>query len=89
MVVAGRGDFGAIAKSRGWPGSSVRQRVAAHKRGDPAPRLVGGVEKRLTPEALGRDTRVHREGTWADFTEHRFILSREKDRNESTAGFGM
>ena len=36
---------GAIAKDRGWPSSSVRQRVAAIKRGDPAPRHVVGVEK--------------------------------------------
>ena len=28
---------GAIAKGRGWPSSSVRQRVADLKRGDPAP----------------------------------------------------
>ena len=31
-----------IAKDRGWPSSSVRQRVAAIKRGDPSPRYVGG-----------------------------------------------
>ena len=42
---------GAIAK-RGWPSSSVRQRVAALKRRDPAPRYVGGVERRLTPALL-------------------------------------
>ena len=42
----------AIAKDRGWPSSSVRQRVAAIKRGDPSPRYVGGVERRLTPELL-------------------------------------
>ena len=42
---------GAIAKDRGWPRCSVRQRVAAIRRGgDPAPRSVGGVEGRLTPE---------------------------------------
>ena len=41
---------GSIAKDRGWPSSSVRQRVAAFKRGDPSPRYVGGVERRLTPE---------------------------------------
>ena len=35
-----------------WPSSSVLQRVAAIKRGDPAPRYVGGVERRLTPELL-------------------------------------
>ena len=43
---------GAIAKDREWPSSSVRQRVAAIKRGDPAPRYVGGVERRLMPELL-------------------------------------
>ena len=43
---------GAIAKYRGWPSSSVPQRVAALKRGDPAPRDVGGVDKRLTPELV-------------------------------------
>ena len=43
---------GAIAKDREWPSNSVRQRVAAHKRGDPAPRYVGGVERRLTSELL-------------------------------------
>ena len=43
---------GSIAKDRGWPSSSVRQRVAAINRGDPSPRYVGGVERRLTPELL-------------------------------------
>ena len=43
---------GAIAKDRGWPSSSVRQRVAALKRGDPVPRYVGGVETHLAPEPL-------------------------------------
>ena len=43
---------GAIAKDRGWPNSRVRQRVAAIKRGDPVPRYVGGVERRLTPELV-------------------------------------
>ena len=43
---------GACAKDRGWPSSSARQRVAAIKRGDPSPRYVGGVERRLTPELL-------------------------------------
>ena len=36
-VLSGK-SAGAIAKDRGWPRSSVRQRVAALKRGDPAPR---------------------------------------------------
>ena len=62
MVVAGLGDSesdvpsgrsaAAIAKDRGWPSSSVRQRVAAIKRGDPSPRYVGGSPRRLTPELL-------------------------------------
>ena len=43
---------GAIAKDSGWPSGSVRQRVAAIKRGDPAPRYVGSSERRLTPELL-------------------------------------
>ena len=43
---------GAIAKDRGWPSSSVRQRVAAINRGDLAPRYVGSSERRLTPELL-------------------------------------
>ena len=38
-VSSGR-SAGAIAKDRGWPSSSVRQLVAAIKRGDPSPRLV-------------------------------------------------
>ena len=43
---------GSIAKDRGWPRSSVRQRVAAIKRGDTSPRFVGGSPRRLTPELL-------------------------------------
>ena len=43
---------GAIAKDRVWASSSVRQRVAALKRGVPAPRYVSGVERRMTPELL-------------------------------------
>ena len=43
---------GFIAKDRGWPNSSVRQRVAAIKRGDPSPRYVGGSPRRLTPGPL-------------------------------------
>ena len=43
---------GSIAKDSGWPSSSVRQRVAAIKRGDPSPRYVGGGPLRLTPELL-------------------------------------
>ena len=40
------------SRDRGWLSSSVRQRVAAIKRGDPSPRNVGGVELRLTPELV-------------------------------------
>ena len=43
---------GAIAKDHGWTSSSVRQLVAAIKRGDQSPRYVGGVERRSTPELL-------------------------------------
>ena len=43
---------GSIAKDRGWPSSSVRQRVAAIKRRDSSPRYVGGSPRRLTPELL-------------------------------------
>ena len=43
---------GAIAKDRGWPSSSGRQRVATLERGDQDPRYVGGVERHLTPELL-------------------------------------
>ena len=43
---------GAIAKERGWPGSSVHQRVGACKRGDPRPRCVCGEQQLLTPELL-------------------------------------
>ena len=41
---------GASAKDRGWPSNSALQRVAAIKRGDPSPRCVGGIVRRLTPE---------------------------------------
>ena len=43
---------GSIAKDRGWPSSSFRQRVAAIKRGDPSPSYVGEGTRRLTPELL-------------------------------------
>ena len=43
---------GSIDKDCGWLSSSVRQRVAAIKRGDPSPRYVGGSPRRLTPELL-------------------------------------
>ena len=43
---------GAIAKERGRPGSSVRQRVGAFKRGDPGPRCVCGKQHTRTRELL-------------------------------------
>ena len=52
---------GSIAKDSGWPSSSVRQRVAAIKRGDPSPRYVGGGPRRLTPDLLDemRESKGH------------------------------
>ena len=55
---------GAIAKDCGWPSSSVRQRVAALTRGNPTPRCVGGVEKRLTPELLDEIREFTEEDRW-------------------------
>ena len=52
MDVSSGKSAGAIAKDRGWPRNSVRQRDAAVDRGDPSPRFVGGIERRLTPELL-------------------------------------
>ena len=88
LVVAGLGDSGerrvvgqvagAIAKDRGWPSSSVRQRVAASKRGDPAPRYVGGVEWRLTPELLDEiRVFIDEECGWnsVNIVSNRFTLS--------------
>ena len=47
------GQVGGCQRQGSWqPSSSVRQSVAAPKRGDPPPRYVGGVERRLTPELL-------------------------------------
>ena len=44
---------GSIAKDRGWPSSSVRQRVAAIKRGEPVAHvMVGGKQQLLTPALL-------------------------------------
>ena len=43
---------GAIAKDRGWPSSSIRQRVAALSRGNPAPLYVRGKQQLLTLELL-------------------------------------
>ena len=62
---------GSIAKDRGWPSSSVRQRVAAIKRGDPSPRFVGGSPRRLTPELLDEIREFIERGTWANFSENR------------------
>ena len=50
-VSSGR-SVGSIDKDRGWPSSSVRQNVAAIKRGGPSPRYVGGSPRRVTPELL-------------------------------------
>ena len=73
----------AIAKDRGWPSSSVRQRVAAIKRGDPSPRYVGGVERRLTPELLGeiREFIEEEHGRISvKIVSNRFTLSRTSSR---------
>ena len=74
---------GAIAKDRGWPSSSVRQRVAAHKRGDSSPRYVGGVERRLTPELLDEMREFIQEEQWRNSMRTvavRFTLSRACSR---------
>ena len=74
---------GAIAKDRGWPSSSVRQRVAALKRGDPAPRYVGGVERHLAPELLDviREFTEEEHGQISvNFSSNRFTLSRTCSR---------
>ena len=63
---------GAITEDRGWPSSSVRQRVAAIKREDPSPRYVGGVEKRLTPELLDEIREFIEEEHGRFFCENRF-----------------
>ena len=74
---------GAIAKDCGWPSSSVRQRVAAIKRGDPSPRYVGGVERRLTPELLDeiRELIEEEHGRISvKIMSNRFTLSRTSSR---------
>ena len=74
---------GAIAKDRGWPSSSVRQRVAAMKRGDPSPRYVGGSRWRLTPELLDeiREFIEEEHGRIsAKNVSNRFTLSRTSSR---------
>ena len=55
---------GAIAKDCGLSSRSVRQRVAALTRGDPAPRCVGGVERRLTPKLLDEIREFTEEDHW-------------------------
>ena len=79
---SGRSD-GAITKDRGWPSSSVRQRVAAIKRGDPSPRYVGGSPRRLTPELLDeiREFIEEEHGRIAQkIVSNRFTLSRTCSR---------
>ena len=47
------GQVGVFHRQRPWVAKQrVRQRVAAIKRGDPSPRYVGGIPRRLTPELL-------------------------------------
>ena len=70
---------GAIAMDRGWPSGSVRQRVAALKRGDPAPRCVGGVARRLTPELLD-EIRAFIEEEHGRIASHCLALAVEKAR---------
>ena len=75
---------GSIAKDRGWPSSSVRQRVAVIKRGDPSPRYVGGRPRRLTPELLDeiREFIEEEDGRIsAKSVSNRFTLSRTCSRN--------
>ena len=74
---------GSIAKDRGWPSSSVRQRVAAIKRGDPSPRYVGGSPRRLTPELLDeiREFIEEEHGRISvKIVSNRFTLSRTSSR---------
>ena len=74
---------GSIAKGSGWPSSSVRQRVAAIKRGDPSPRYVGGVERRLTLELLDeiRELIEEEHGRISvKIVSNRFTLSRTSSR---------
>ena len=72
-----------IAKDRGWPSCSVRQRAAALKRGDPSPRYVGGSPRRLTPELLD-EIREFIEEEHARISlkivSNRFTLSRTSSR---------
>ena len=74
---------GAIAKDRGWPSSSVRLRVAALKRGDLAPRRVGGAARRLTPGLLDdiREFIEEEHGRISGtIVSNRFALSRTSSR---------
>ena len=67
----------------GWPSSSVRQRVAAIKRGDPSPRYVGGSPRRLTPELLDeiREFIEEEHGRISvKIVSNRFTLSRTSSR---------
>ena len=74
---------GSIAKDRGWPSSSVRQRVAAIKRGDPSPRYVGGSPRRLTPLFLDEIRQITEEEHGrisVNIVSNRFTLSRTSSR---------
>ena len=71
---------GAIAKDRGWPSSSVRQSVAAIKRGDPPPRHVGGCPRRLTPELLDEIREEEHGRISLKIVSNRFTLSRTCSR---------
>ena len=74
---------GSIAKDRGWLSSSVRQRVAAIKRGDLAPRFVGGSPRRFTPELLDeiREFIEEEHGRPSvKIVSNRFTLSRTSSR---------
>ena len=74
---------GSIAKDSGWPSSSVRQRVAAIKRGDPSPRYVGGSPRRLTLELLDEIREFIKEEHGrisVKIVSHRFTLTRTCSR---------
>ena len=74
---------GSIAKDRGWPSSSVRQSVAAIKRGDPWRRHVCGSPRRLTPELLDeiREFIEEERGRISvKIVSNRFTLSRTSSR---------
>ena len=70
-------------KTVGGQASSVRQRVAAIKRGDPSPRYVGGSPRRLTPELLDETSELIEEEHGRislKIVSNRFTLSRTCSR---------